>query len=260
MKLFSISSGSKGNCLFIKANKTSILVDAGVSYSLIEKGLLNNGENIFNVSAVLITHEHSDHTKGLAVLVKKCPQIKIYAHYSVCEILKRTMPIIESNLVEILSPVFYVEDFLVSAFKVPHDSRVCLNYSIFEEDKKFSIITDCGTVVPRIVEEIKDSNLIFIESNHNIDMLKANKDYSSNLKARILSEHGHLSNNAAANIISKIMVDNPKCRFVLCHLSSNNNTYELAIKEVSSIVKEQIGILPELEVAKELVKSDIFEI
>lgn len=260
MKIFSLSSGSKGNCTFVKANKTCILIDAGISYSLIERDLLYNGENVKSVSTVLITHEHSDHTKGLAVLIKKNPQIKVYAHRLVAERLRVFVPNIENNLVEILTPVFYVDDFLVNAFKSPHDSVVCLNFSIFEEDKKFSIITDCGVIKPYHLNEVKDSNLLFIECNHNVNMLKAYPGYSPNLKARILSDHGHLSNYATGVFVSEVLAENPNCKIVLCHLSSKTNTHQTAIDDVTQIVRERIGIVPELKIAPELKISDIFEL
>ncbi len=260
MKIFSLSSGSKGNCTFVKANKTCILIDAGISYSLIEKGLKDCGEDITNVSAVLITHEHSDHTKGLSVLIKKKPNIKVYAHRLVCNKLCVIMPNITNNLVEILTPIFYVGDFLINAFKSPHDSVVCLNFSIYEEDKKFSIITDCGVIMPYHLKEVEGSNLLFVESNHNINMLKNYYGYSANLKARILSDRGHLSNNSAGEFISKVLIENPNCKIVLCHLSSKTNTHQTAISEVTQIIHERIGISPLIKIAPELKISDIFEI
>jgi len=258
MKIFSLSSGSKGNCLFIKAENTSILVDAGISYNSIVKGLSLNGEDILNVSAVLITHEHSDHIKGLPVLVKHNPQIKIYAHKLVCSKLKEFMPIVENNLVEILTPVFYIGDFLVSAFRSPHDSIECLNYSIYENDKKFSIITDCGKIKSYHLDEVKDSNLLYIESNHNLEMLKMHNEYSEKLKMRILSEHGHLSNNQAGEFVADVLKNSPSCQIVLCHISSNTNTHFVAIDEVSKIVKQKIGVDVKLKIAPELQTSDIF--
>ncbi len=260
MKIFSISSGSKGNSIFVSANKTKILVDAGVSYKLIESTLLKNGEDIHKVSAVLITHEHSDHIKGLSVLVKNCPQIKIYAHHSICGVLASLMPIIERNLVPIVAPIFYEGDFLISAFKVPHDSNVCLGYSIFEEDKKLSIMLDVGYIAPHHLSEVENSNLLFIESNHSIDLLKAYPGYSPNLKARILSEGGHLSNEACGEFVSKVLAQNPNCKIVLSHLSSRTNTHDAARFEVGQIIKQNIGLTPTLFIAPELKQGDIFTI
>ena len=258
MKIFSISSGSKGNSIFISANKTKILVDAGVSYKLIETTLLKNGEDVHSVSAVLITHEHSDHIKGLSVLVKNCPQIKVYAHHSICNLLSALMPVVERNLVPIVSPVFYEGDFLVSAFKIPHDSQVCLGYSVFEEDKKVSIMLDVGYIAPHHLTEVAGSNLLYIESNHSVDLLKSYAGYSPNLKARILSEGGHLSNEACGEFVSRVLAETPNCRIVLSHLSSKTNTPDTARLEVGQIVKQNLGIEPELFVAPELKQGDNF--
>ena len=260
MKIFSISSGSKGNSIFIKANKTKILVDAGVSYKLICETLLKNGEDVHSVSAVLITHEHSDHIKGLSVLVKNCPQIKVYAHHSICQALGALMPVVERNLVPIVSPLFYIGDFLISSFIVPHDSQVCLGYSVFEEDKKVSIMLDVGYTQPHHLGEVEGSNLLFIESNHSVPLLKSYDGYSSNLKARILSEGGHLSNEACGEFVSAVLASTPNCRIVLSHLSSKTNTADTARLEVGQIVKQNLGIEPTLFIAPELKQGDVFTI
>ena len=258
MKIFSISSGSKGNSVFISANKTKILVDAGVSYKLIENTLLKNGEDVHSVSAVLITHEHSDHIKGLSVLVKNCPQIKVYAHHSLCPLLSTLMPIVERNLVPIVSPVFYEGDLLVSAFKIPHDSSECLGYSIFEEDKKVSIMLDVGYILPHHLSEVEGSSLLFIESNHSINLLKSYAGYSPNLKARILSDGGHLSNEACGEFVTGVLAKTPSCKIVLSHLSSKTNTHETARLEVGQIVKQNLQLEPTLYIAPELKQGDVF--
>lgn len=264
MKVFSIASGSKGNCTFVKSDTTCILVDCGISIQKLAAAIERRGESVDDVCAVLITHEHGDHVRGLAMLVKRCPQIKIYAHKEVCRVVAIKEPILARFLSPIVSPLFYLKEFMISAFLLPHDSVACFGYGIYSADKKFSIATDIGTVTDNLIESIFDSDLVFIESNHSKKMLRDCQVYHSVLKARIAGAGGHLSNHDCAEVISAICERRKKngqqdCNFVLCHLSENTNSSEVATQEVSKALAQNEQVCS-FTIATQNGGSDIFEI
>lgn len=243
MKVFALASGSSGNCCFVRGEKTNILIDAGLSALKIASRLDRIGECIDEISAVFITHEHYDHISGLLSLVKRIPSIKIYAHAAVCKAVEAKYNLLANNLVEIKSSVLYYQEFLVNAFLLKHDSCACLGFSIYFGESKFSIVTDCGVVDDDIVEAVYDSNLIFLESNYSIDMLKT-CPYCGLHKLRLKSETGHMSNIAAGEVIHKITNKRQEqglspAIIALAHLSQNSNNKETCEKEVKAYLKSK---------------------
>jgi phosphoribosyl 1,2-cyclic phosphodiesterase len=233
MKLCSIASGSSGNCIFVGTNSTNLLVDAGVSAKRIENGL--NGIDILpdTIQGVLVTHEHSDHVQGLGILARKY-HIPIYATYETSVAIKKIKSLgdIPDELIHFIQPdeAFQINDISVEPFSTSHDASNPVCYSFQSDGHKIGIATDLGKYDDYIVSKLDSSEILFIEANHDVNMLMVGK-YPYYLKQRILGDRGHLSNETSADLISKLI--NPRLQHILlAHLSKENNYEELAYETV----------------------------
>lgn len=225
-KFSSLFSGSKANCTYISCGGTEILVDAGASASRIKNSLAEIGTDIANISAVFVTHAHSDHIGGLKVLTKN-HDIPIYASELTLDELIKADAVSPATK---LFPVYGEEtvgDILSIAFPTSHDSPGSQGYSfILPNGSKVSVCTDLGYVSDEVREAIYGSSALLFESNHDLMMLK-NGPYPLELKLRIGSDKGHLSNNACAAELPGLL-EGGTTRFILGHLSLNNNTPMIA--------------------------------
>jgi len=231
VKVVNLASGSKGNCSYIFTNSTHILVDVGVSFDEIEKKLSSFGEDVFNVDAIIITHEHADHIKGLATFLRKKNDVKIYAHPKTMLKLLERVGIPVACQVFITSENFYIGDFLVSAFSLSHDASHCLGFSFFENGKKFSIATDVGFISDSLEKNLEGSDFIFLESNYDPDLLYYCEKYPIRIRERIMSNIGHLSNEDCARLVD-LLIRKGTTRFALAHISENTNSQAIALKTV----------------------------
>jgi len=229
LKGCSIASGSKGNCLYVGSAQANILVDAGVDLKRIEKSLIVLGANAKKLDGVLISHTHSDHVAGLAALCNKYG-MPVYCHQNIAAQVYKLIEKTSSKIIEFDNP-FYVQDIAVNPFPVQHDVP-CVGYSFVSHTKQLSIATDMGKYTPIVIESIEGSDLIFVESNYDIDMLR-NGSYPAFLKNRVASDFGHLSNDDCGDLIAKLSQKGTR-QFVLSHLSQNNNYPELAYSIVNS--------------------------
>lgn len=236
MKVINLSSGSDGNLTYIESENARILVDVGLSCKETEKrlSLLNVSGN--DLDAILITHEHSDHIKGVDVFSKKY-NIPVYAHNDVWVSLYDKLQRVSDREKKIFTERFAINDLIVDPVEVPHDVK-CFGYSIIENDKKISILTDLGHTDERIFNAVKGSQLVYLEANHDKSMLRNNEKYSLSLKMRIAGKNGHLSNDASAEFIEKL-VNSGTRQIVLSHLSTENNSPDLAFNYITSILDEK---------------------
>ena len=222
-------SSSSGNSTFIATQKTAILVDAGVSAIKIHEALSGIGAVFSDIKAVIITHEHIDHIKGIGVIARR-HGIPIIANHGTWESIINQgkageIPFSKRIYFE-NNTTFYVGDIAVTPFETHHDSSSSVGYCIENESSKISIISDTGTVSKAMKSHIAGSDLLMIEFNYDEHMLK-NGSYPVFLKKRILSNRGHLSNSEAAEIVTYAAEQG--CRkFILSHLSRDNNTPEAA--------------------------------
>lgn len=237
MKLCSIASGSSGNSIYIENGDTHLLVDAGISKTRIEKGLAQIGASADKIDAILITHEHIDHVKGLGVMSRRY-HIPIYA---TCDTIKEIREItslgeIEPDLfVEITSDCdFSIGDIDIVPFSIYHDAADPVAYRFYAKDKSVGILTDCGTYDDRILSYLKGVHALFLEANYDVHMLRAGR-YPYQVKRRILSDTGHLSNEMSGRLLSELLDDSLKT-VVLGHLSKENNFAQLAYETVRSEV------------------------
>ncbi len=241
MKSVTISSGSKGNCLYVKSEETALLVDIGLTCAMLEEKLKILSIDPKSINAILVTHEHSDHCKGIGVFARKY-KTKIYMHTSgYPHIIKKLGELPPEQIVSFSGSDFFIGDITVTSFEVPHDSKFCVGYSFLSQGKKISIATDIGKMSRSILQKLEGSDILYIESNHDENMLLNNDKYSAALKNRILSPRGHLCNKDCGLTLAYLVKTGVK-QAILCHLSEENNTPLLAYTTVKRVLKEN-GII-----------------
>jgi phosphoribosyl 1,2-cyclic phosphodiesterase len=229
-------SGSSGNSIYVASDHSSILIDAGLPGKSIENALESIGKNPNDIDGIFITHEHSDHVKGVGVLSRRY-NIPIYANKLTWSGMEKSIGKIKEDNIRIIdSSEIVIKDMLVSAYAIPHDAADPMGYSVCCGKKKVSIATDLGYFSKEVEEGIKGSDIVLLESNHDVEMLKFGP-YPYPLKRRILSDVGHLSNYDCGKAIVNMVKHNSK-KVILGHLSKTNNYPELAYETVISVLRE----------------------
>jgi phosphoribosyl 1,2-cyclic phosphodiesterase len=235
MKTIVLSSGSKGNTTYIETSEAKILIDAGNTCKYILEKLEEYRINPESIDAILITHTHVDHIKGLPVLLKKinpCVYItkKMHPYMTYLE----NYHIIHKETIEL-------KDMSIEIIKTSHDTEDSLGYIINNDNKSIVYITDTGYINQKYFDILKNRDVYIMESNHDIEMLN-NSSYPFATRQRILSDKGHLSNYDSAKYLSKFIGDKTKY-ILLAHLSEENNTKDLAYNTlIDRFKKENIHI------------------
>ena len=234
----SLYSGSKGNSALIESEGAKILIDAGKSARSLCSALCGMGKSIDDIDAIFITHEHTDHVSALEVLLRKHPIPVHIVGASARKLLARGLNAHESLLC-IHPPVFSVQvgDMTVTSFPTPHDSEFSVGYRIEIGDSVIGYATDVGCVTDEIREGLSGCESIVIEANHDVDMLMGGS-YPYDLKIRIRSKRGHLSNRDCADLVSELCLVGTK-NVLLAHLSEENNEQSLAYDEVWSAIGDE---------------------
>jgi len=221
LKICSIASGSSGNCVYVASDNTHILIDAGASTANTLKSLRVLGASGARLN-VLITHTHSDHISGLGALVK-ATNANVFVHEKADKLKLKGISYREFG-----DNDFSIGNINVSAFILPHDSPN-VGFSLKSGSGGISFLTDLGAFDDSLLDKIKESDILYIESNHDENMLQK-CSYPYFLKRRILSREGHLSNSSAAKAILKALNEGYTRQIILGHLSKESNTPELAYK------------------------------
>ncbi len=225
MRLIILGSGSEGNCIYIGEGDSGILIDAGLSRRRIVTGLKEFGVAPSEIDAVFITHEHSDHCRGLPVLCK----YEDYPVYSAPDTIKRLL----RNCPKVgFQPLHFekrMNRLSIRTIPLPHDAVEPLGFIVENGDCRMLIATDLGYIPDRLLEEISQCDAVVLESNHDVDML-LNGSYPEDLKRRILSKWGHLSNAQCSTALKQASGDRLKL-VALAHLSKENNHPQLALEE-----------------------------
>lgn len=225
-KFLPLFSGSRGNSVYIEDNGAAILVDCGCSLRSINNALLANNLSIDKVQAVFITHEHTDHVSALHTLAKK-HNLPIYMSEQTAQAVLAAGHLPEGKEPKSFSDTVQVADFSVSRFNTSHDCAGSSGYCITLSDgRKVAVCTDLGVVTDEVRQAITGSELVMLESNHDVNMLQTGS-YPYLLKQRILSDVGHLSNTACATELPRLIEAGAK-RIVLGHLSRENNRPQIA--------------------------------
>ncbi|SHJ96040.1 MBL fold metallo-hydrolase [Tepidibacter formicigenes] len=261
-KYASVASGSCGNCHYIGYKNTKILVDAGLSGKKTEENLNNLDINLENTSGILITHEHTDHIKGAGILSRRY-NIPIYANENTWKVIENKIGKIKENNIKVFenNVPFYIEDIKINPFSIHHDAADPVAYTFYNGKNKISIATDLGYVCDKIKENIYDSKLVVLESNHDVEMLKMGS-YPYYLKKRVLSRKGHLSNEDAGRFCIEL-VERGTEKILLAHLSRENNFPELAFETVKGVLQEKnihVGKNLELSVLKRGKISNLYAV
>ncbi|MFH0067519.1 MBL fold metallo-hydrolase [Peribacillus sp. NPDC056705] len=231
MRVDILASGSGGNVIAVQSSGNTILVDVGIAKTKIEKRLLEVGIRPDSIDAILITHAHSDHVKGLPLANKY--HIPVFASEGEWKSIKG----VDSELKRIMISNQLISDFDVTSFNVYHDAFQPLGYSIVDRvGDKVSVCLDTGKVDSEMIEAMQYSEFFIFESNHETAMLE-HSNYPNSVKARILSDTGHLSNKQTAEALSKLVKGIGE-KIYLTHLSSNNNLPELAKLTTISVLSK----------------------
>lgn len=236
MEFCSIYSGSSGNCLYVASESTKILIDSGLTGKKIQAGLKEIGVNPEDIDAMVITHEHDDHVKSAGILSRRF-NIPIYANTKTWGAMANALGKISEENIKVFEgyDAFEIGDILVKPFEIPHDAACPCGYSFMNGGNKISVATDIGYVTEEIKKNIMDSDLILLEANHDVEMLKVGP-YPYPLKRRVLSNLGHLSNEDAGKAIVEILNGKTK-KIILGHLSNTNNYPALALRTVISVLQ-----------------------
>lgn len=236
----SLFSSSSGNSTFIGSGKTGILIDAGVSAKRLMAAL--NGRDIdpCEIKGIFITHEHSDHIKGLRILASKYA-IPVYATAGTLKMLEENNVLNGKFPFEVIdSDGVQVGDLLVRAFATPHDSVQSCGYTVeFSTGQRAAVATDIGRITEEVRRNLLGCDFVMLESNHDVGMLQ-NGPYPYALKKRILSDRGHLSNEACAAMAAELIAKGT-ARLFLGHLSDENNFPDLAFQTSLSQITTDTG-------------------
>lgn len=260
MRVCNFASGSKGNCTYIETEKSKILVDMGISLSLAEKYLKELSIEPSDINAIIISHEHWDHTKGVKAFAKKY-DADIYCHESLFYEIVSTLNGAGHNLIGFNSD-FFIADMHIYPFALPHDSLSCHGFMVVEGNAIVSIVTDLGYMPNKVLDIIKSSTLVYLESNYDPQLLFACTKYPQYLKNRISSRNGHLSNIDCAKIV-EILAQNGVKQVVLSHISENSNTELLAYTTVCEYLKSKgiaEGTHIRVDVAHQYKKGTVYKI
>ena len=247
----SLASSSSGNCYVVRSDNTVILLDVGISLRKIKEYLKFKDLELSQIDAVLVTHEHSDHVAGLKALMNKTDNTGLYLSRGTLngiidkyEELRGPVLTYESQeRINIVSAdeTFVIGDIEVAPFRLSHDTLEPVSYAFSYGGKQISVITDTGVVLEDSYQLIKSSDVLVIESNHEPNILMYGS-YPYVVKKRILSDHGHLSNETCADTVVRFLndgafsADYPKV--YLAHLSQNNNTPDQAMITMKNVLEE----------------------
>ena len=256
MKILPVASGSTGNCMLVEMGSRRILIDLGVTASALRSALEKNGYSWSDIDAVLITHTHSDHVKGMDVCLKRIAAPVFMSHTS-----KDVLQLDRATALTYGARAEILPDLWVTAIRISHDCPGSIGFKIESPGNCFGYLTDLGCIPAGAMELLYGSSCIVIESNHDEEMLNGGP-YPEYLKRRILSSIGHLSNKSCGEALVANATANLR-RVWLCHLSEENNHPELARKTVDSILRSA-GIVPgvdfQLDILKRKMPSEVIEL
>lgn len=223
MRFASLGSGSKGNATLVQAGGTTLLLDCGFSVSELEKRLVPLALGLGQVDAILVTHEHQDHIRGVGPLARRL-NIPVWMSHGTAKY-SQLGALPDLRLCNGHSDCFEVGGIWVRPFAVPHDAREPVQFSFSHAGLSLAVLTDLGTLTPKLNEVLANLDALLLEFNHDARMLWAGV-YPQSLKARVAGDYGHLSNDQALELLARL--DHTRLRHLVCgHLSEQNNRPEL---------------------------------
>ncbi|MGX4588465.1 MBL fold metallo-hydrolase [Paenibacillus chitinolyticus] len=233
-----LSSGSTGNATVICDGETKLLVDAGLSARRVEQLMKEREVSGDQIDAILVTHEHSDHIKGLGAIARKY-DLPVYANTKTWEALDKHIGTIAEPNRRIMETGTeeYFGNIRVESYGISHDAAEPVGYCFHSGGRKLAMATDLGYMSTKVKDVIGDSDAIILEANHDIEMLRMGR-YPWNIKRRILSDLGHLSNEAAGEALLDIMTARTRAVY-MAHLSQNHNLMDLARLTLNSVLEDR---------------------
>ncbi|GEN31202.1 phosphoribosyl 1,2-cyclic phosphodiesterase [Cerasibacillus quisquiliarum] len=233
-----LASGSTGNAFYIESDRTKLLVDAGLSGKEMDRLFAEIDVDPSQISGILVTHEHSDHIKGLGVIARKY-QLPIYANEKTWKRMENSIGklTVDQKFIFDSYSVKTFGDIDVESFRVSHDAIEPMFYTFHQGNNKVALVTDLGYVSERIKKTIEDADAYVFEANHDVELLRMCR-YPWSVKQRILGDSGHISNEDSALALVDIISNRTK-RIYLAHLSEENNMKDLARMTVDQILKER---------------------
>ncbi len=226
-----LGSGSNGNCAYLETDDTRLLIDAGFSGKQIRERLATIARSPEGLNGILITHEHSDHIQGLVGLASKL-NLPIYCNRLTKEAIERHTKGRINAQIFITGSTFEVGDVIVDTFSVPHDADDPVGFMLRTPSGNIGFLTDLGHATKLVLERVRSANVLVLETNHDIKMLQEDLRRPWSLKQRILSRHGHLSNEAGAEVAEQVVHAGME-QIYLGHLSRDCNKPELALRAVN---------------------------
>lgn len=257
MRVSVLASGSKGNCTYIETNEKKILVDIGTTCKNIEQKLEELKVNPEQIDAIFISHIHNDHISALKVFQKKYHPLVFITPTMIQELVNENkfFPIEKTQYLE---ETFQYGDIKIQTIKTSHDTEDSHGFLFTSRGKSIVYITDTGYIHTKYFPLLQNQNLYIFESNHDIEKLM-DGPYSHELKIRILSDRGHLSNQDASYYLSKFIGQNTHY-IILAHLSEENNTEEIAYQTLTETLKETNKIVEHIIIAKQKERTELIEV
>lgn len=252
MKVRVLSSGSKGNTTYIECGETKIIIDMGNSCKYVVNALKKIGVKGSEIDAILITHTHSDHIKGLEVFLKKFHSLVYMTDGMISD-----LAFVEHYKI-INGSSFAIGEVVVDVIKTSHDALGSVGYVVNGEGKRVAYITDTGYINHKYFEVLSNCDLYVMESNHDVEMLH-NSRYPFRVRQRIFGEKGHLSNYDSSRYLASFIGDRTKC-VVLAHLSLENNTEELAYQTFMSRLEEEELSIDKVIIARQDEETELIEV
>jgi phosphoribosyl 1,2-cyclic phosphodiesterase len=251
-----LGSGSGGNCAYLETPNTRLLIDAGLSGRQIRLRLASLARSPETLHGILITHEHSDHIAGLAGLAARL-ELPVYCNRLTKEAIEAQLQIQINARIFDTGASFEAGDITVDTFSVPHDANDPVGFLLHTPSGNIGVVTDLGHPTKLVVERIRAANVLLLEANHDVKMLRDDPRRPWSLKQRILSRHGHLSNDGAADLIEQV-VSAGLARLYLGHLSRDCNRPELAHRVISERLRQIGATHVQVEAAFQDIPSSTF--
>jgi phosphoribosyl 1,2-cyclic phosphodiesterase len=247
MKICLLASGSKGNSILVESGKTRLLIDAGLSARELRKRLDSIGVEAESLDALLITHEHGDHVRGLGPLVRQL-ELPVYLQ---TDLAVKLPDVGKPGCVREFADgeEFTIKDLTIRPFAITHDCLAPVGFTLDGEGGKVGMATDLGVVTRLVTECLQGCRALVLETNHDEELLR-DGPYPWKLKQRVRSNHGHLSNNAAGNLLQSLLWNGLETVF-LGHLSETNNRPDLAVDAVSAVLMKQNVCEPQVLLGKQ---------
>ena len=239
MRVINLSSGSDGNITYIETDNTKLLLDDGLSCQETVKRLELIGIKPNELDGIIISHEHSDHIKGVDIFSSKY-NLPVYAHEMVWQGMDDKLKKVSTLNRKLFDGEFELKKLTIYPVEVPHDVK-CFGFSFSQGNKKISVVTGLGHITDKIINSISGSQIVYLEANYDRQMLYNGTKYPLSLKRRIDGPNGHLSNNVSAKAVERLAASGAR-QIILSHLSKENNSPELAYNFVSSEI-EKDGII-----------------